>query len=379
VVPAAHRGGHTPFSPLGPVDLTEGTMSEPLALPPFPTLPATVETESGLDELLSRPSAADVASLSSLQGDVVVLGAGGKMGPSLARLVRRAAETAGRPRRVAAVSRFSAPGTAAALEADGIEAIACDLLDPVQVENLPDFENVLFLAGMKFGASERPDLTWAMNTLVPGHVARRYARARTVVFSTGNVYPLVSPLGGGALESDATGPVGEYAQSCLGRERVFEHASREHGTRCLLFRLFYAVDLRYGVLVDVARKVFSGAPIDLTVGHVNAIWQGDANSYALRSLALATTPPRALNVTGPEVLSVRELAEAFARRFSRAPVFQGVEGPLALLGNTSSCRRLLGEPSVSLDQLIEWVARWVEIGGRSLGKPTKYERADGQF
>jgi nucleoside-diphosphate-sugar epimerase len=266
-----------------------------------------------------------------------------------------------------------------ALEGEGVEAIASDLFDPAQIERLPDFANVLFLAGMKFGASDRPDLTWAMNTLVPGNVARRFKASRTVVFSTGNVYPLVSPATGGSVETDATGPVGEYAQSCLGRERVFEHASREHGTPCLLFRLFYAIDLRYGVLVDIARKVRAREPIDLTVGHVNVIWQGDANSYALRSLGLASAPPCALNVTGPEVLSVRALAERFGRRFERAPVFQGSEGPLSLLGNTAACRSLLGEATVSLDRLFEWAARWVEIGGRSLGKPTKYERADGQF
>jgi nucleoside-diphosphate-sugar epimerase len=342
-------------------------------------LPAAVESEAELEELLSRPGPADVAFMSALDGDIVVLGAGGKMGPSLARLVRRATDAAERPRRVVAVSRFSSPGVVRDLEASGIEARSCDLLDPAQIEQLPDFANVLFLAGMKFGATDRPDLTWAMNTIVPGHVARRYANSKTVVFSTGNVYPLVSPATGGSRETDPTGPVGEYAQSCLGRERVFEHAARARGTPCLLFRLFYAVDLRYGVLVDIARKVLTGEPIDLTVGHVNVIWQGDANSYALRSLALASAPPRALNVTGPEVLSVRELAERFGRRLGRTPLLQGTEGPAALLGNTSSCRSLLGEPSVSLDRLFEWAARWVESGGRSLGKPTKYERADGKF
>jgi nucleoside-diphosphate-sugar epimerase len=342
-------------------------------------LPSAIDTEAELEELLSRPSPADVAFMSDLEGDVVVLGAGGKMGPSLSRRLRRATEAARRPRRVAAVSRFSSPGVVAGLEADGVEALSCDLLDPAQVERLPDFANVLFLAGMKFGASDRPDLTWALNTIVPGHVARRYAASRTVVFSTGNVYPPVPAATGGCLETDPPGPLGEYAQSCLGRERIFEHASRERGTPCLLFRLFYAVDLRYGVLVDIARRVLAGEPIDLTVGHVNVIWQGDASSYALRSLGLASVPPRALNVTGPEVLSVRELAEAFGRRFGRAAVFQGTEGPTALLGNTSACRAHFGEPLVSLDRLFEWVARWVEIGGRTLGKPTKYERADGKF
>jgi nucleoside-diphosphate-sugar epimerase len=342
-------------------------------------MPDAVETEEQLEELVSRPSPADVAFLAGLTGDVAVLGAGGKMGPSLARRLRRANDEAASSRRVAAVSRFSSPEVARALEAEGIDAITCDLLDPVQVQRLPYFENVLFLAGMKFGASGRPDLLWALNTIVPALVARRYATSRIVAFSTGNVYPLVPPASGGSLESDPPGPVGEYAQSCLGRERIFEHASRERSTPCLLFRLFYAVDLRYGVLVDVARKVFAGEAIDLEVGYVNVIWQGDANSYALRSLGLAASPPRALNVTGPEVVAVRDVAERFGRRFSRKARFQGTEGKTALLGNASTCRSLLGEPSVSLDRLVAWVARWVETGGRSLGKPTKYERADGRF
>jgi nucleoside-diphosphate-sugar epimerase len=301
------------------------------------------------------------------------------MGPSLARRIRRATDAAGRPRRVAAVSRFSSGDVSRALADEGIDTLACDLLDPMRVDRLPLFENVLFLAGMKFGATERPDLTWAMNTIVPANVARRYAASRIVVFSTGNVYPLVPPSTGGCRETDPTGPVGEYAQSCLGRERVFEYYSREQGTRAVLFRLFYAVDLRYGVLVDVARKVHAGDEIDLTVGHVNVVWQGDANSYALRSLSLAASPPRPLNVTGGEVVAVRDAAERFGRRFGRTPRFTGAEGPQALLGDTSLCRSLLGEPQVSLDVLVEWVSGWVERGGRLLGKPTKYERSDGRF
>ena len=346
---------------------------------PSRDFPTTVENEEQLEELLSRPSDADVAFMAGLAGDVVVLGAGGKMGPSLARRLRRATDAAGRPRRVAAVSRFSSADVARGLADDGVDALSCDLLDPSCVDRLPLFENVLFLAGMKFGASERPDLTWALNTIVPGNVARRYAGSRIVVFSTGNVYPLVPPATGGCAEGDATAPVGEYAQSCLGRERVFEHYSREHGTPLLLFRLFYAVDLRYGVLVDVARKVWAGDEVDLTVGHVNVIWQGDASSYALRSLSLATTPPRALNVTGGEVVAVRDVAERFGRHFGRAPRFTGTEGPVALLGDASLCRSLLGDPTVSLDLLVEWVGRWVETGGRLLGKPTQYERSDGRF
>jgi nucleoside-diphosphate-sugar epimerase len=335
--------------------------------------------EDDLEELLSRPSVRDVAAMSALSGSVVVLGAGGKMGPSLARRVRRAADSAGTSCRVAAVSRFSSPHVVAELERSGIEVLPCDLLDPRAVDALPPFENVLYLAGMKFGASERPSLTWALNTVVPAHVARRFAGSRIVVFSTGNVYPLRPPAEGGATEREPPAPVGEYAQSCLGRERVFEHFSHERGTPGLLFRLFYAVDLRYGVLVDVARKVHTGQPIDLGVGHANVIWQGDANSYAIRSLALCESPPRPLNVTGPEIVSIREVATAFGQRLGREPRFTGSEGALALLGNTDACRRLLGEPEVSLGELCEWVAAWVEGGGRSLGKPTRYERSDGRF
>jgi len=342
-------------------------------------LPDRIESEEQLEELLSRPSPADVQFLRQLTGNVAIVGAGGKLGPSLARRIRRATETAGQARRVAAISRFSDQGLTHRLEADGIDVIACDLLDPAQVAALPDFENVLFLAGMKFGATTRPDLTWALNTIVPGHVARRYKGARIVAFSTGNVYPLTPPASGGASETDATAPLGEYAQSCLGRERVFEHFANEHGTRVVLFRLFYAVDLRYGVLVDIAHKLLAGEPIDLGIGHANVIWQGDANSYALRSLALAEAPARAINVTGAEVLSVRAIAERFGERLGRPVRFTSSEGRLSLLGNTERCRSALGEPEVSFDRLFEWCAHWVEIGGRSLGKPTKYERTDGRF
>ena len=247
------------------------------------------------------------------------------------------------------------------------------------MERLPDAENVLFLAGMKFGATSDPALTWALNTVVPALVARRYPRSRIVVFSTGNVYPLVDPERGGCTEEDPPAPVGEYAQSCLGRERIFEHFSRERSTPCLLFRLFYAVDLRYGTLADVARRVHAGEPVDLAVPCFNAIWQGDALSYAIRALGLCETPPRVLNVTGPHILPVRRAAAHFGRRFGREPRLQGEEGPLALLGDARLCHSLLGPPEVPTDLLVEWVAAWVAGGGRSLGKPTGFEKADGRF
>jgi nucleoside-diphosphate-sugar epimerase len=266
----------------------------------------------------------------------------------------------------------------AALERDGIETFPCDLLDPPQVARLPRAGNVLFMAGRKFGSTGRPDLTWAQNVVVPSIVAPHFAESRVVVFSSGNVYPLVGPGGTGATEGDAVAPVGEYAQTCVGRERVFEHASRERGTRCLLFRLFYAVDLRYGTLVDVARRVHAGEPVSLAASHVNAIWQGDANSYAFRGLSLCESPPRSLVVTGPDVVSVREVAENLGRRFRKPARFEGDPGA-ALLGDSSLCVSLLGPPEVGLARLLDWVAAWVEQGGRSLGKPTHFEATDGRF
>jgi nucleoside-diphosphate-sugar epimerase len=341
-------------------------------------LPDVVRDEDELEELLSRPSVADVAFARTLDGDVAVLGAGGKMGPSLARRVRRACDAAANPRRVLAVARFSEPGLAASLARSGVETIACDLADPAAVARLPRVPNVLYLAGRKFGSSDRPELTWIQNVVVPALVAPVFAASRIVVFSTGNVYALSEPGGSGATEADPTAPVGEYAQTCVGRERVFEAASREHGTRVLLFRLFYAVDLRYGTLVDIARRVHAGEAVDLRAAHVNAIWQGDANSYAFRALARCECPPQPLVVTGRESLSVREVAERFAARFGRPAQFQGSPGP-ALLGNPARCHWLLGPPQVTLDRLLDWIAAWVEQGGRSLGKPTHFEATDGRF
>jgi nucleoside-diphosphate-sugar epimerase len=336
-------------------------------------------TEAELEEALARPSAADVAFARTLSGDLAILGAGGKMGPSLARRARRAADEAGARTRVIAVSRFSDPALRRALEADGIECVACDLLDPAQVDALPECANVLFLSGMKFGSSHRPDLTWMQNTFAPALVARRYPRSRIVAFSSGNVYPLVGAATGGCDETVAPAPVGEYAQSCLGRERVFEHGSLERATPVVLFRLFYAVDLRYGTLADVARAVWAGQPVDVTVGHVNALWQGDASSYALRSLALCASPARPLNVTGLDAISVREAALFFARRFGREVLLVGQEGGPCLLGDAAQCAERLGPPTVTTTELMEWCAAWVEAGGRSLGKPTKFERTDGRF
>jgi nucleoside-diphosphate-sugar epimerase len=338
-----------------------------------------INTETELEEALAQPTEADLECVARLQGDVLILGAGGKMGPSLARRVHRAVTRTGSRSRVMAASRFSSAAVRAGLEADGIRTSGCDLLDPSHIAALPDCPNVLFLAGRKFGTLDRTDVTWTMNTVVPARVAERFCRSRLVVFSTGNVYPLVPVNGPAPTEDDPPAPVGEYAQSCLGRERLVEYVSREAGTPVLIYRLNYAVDLRYGALVDVARRVYVGEPVDLTVGFFNAIWQGDANSYALRSLELCSSPPTVLNVTGPDRISVREAAQWFGSAFGRPPRFANTEGPVALLSDSSRCRARLGEPAVPLAELQQWVAHWVQAGGSSLNKPTHFEVTDGRF
>ena len=325
-----------------------------------------------LEDELSRPSGRDVEFLRHLEGDILILGASGKMGPSLARLCRRTADAAGPARRILAVSRrlISQPG---------VEAISCDLLDRAQVAQLPACPNVLYLAGRKFGSSDSPELTWAMNTVAPANVAERFRDSRIVVFSTGNVYALRAVAAGGSRETDQPAPVGEYAQSCLGRERVFQYFAHRHAVRCLFFRLNYAVDLRYGVLVDIARQVYAGEPVDLAVPAFNAIWQRDANSYALRALAHCATPPRILNITGLDTVSVRAAAEFFAARLARPCRLQGATGPVALLSDASAAAALMGPPEVSTAGLMDLVADWVLAGGVSLHKPTHFEVADGKF
>ena len=342
-------------------------------------LPDRIASEAALEDLLAQPSEEDVAAVARLEPDIMVLGAGGKMGPSLARRIQRAAARAGNGSRVVAVSRFSSGDSRASLEADGVPTLACDLLSAPAISGLPRFPNVLYLAGRKFGTSDRTDITWATNTVVPARVAEHFVTSRMVVFSTGNVYPLVPAAGPAPTEADPPAPVGEYAQSCLGRERVVEYVSREAGLRALMFRLNYAVDLRYGTLVDIARKVFTGEPIDLSIGWFNAIWQGDANSYALRSLELCSSPPAVLNVTGGERISTRECAEWFGAFFGKTPRFVNEEGAVALLSDAALCRRLLGEPEVTLPVLFQWVGHWVRDGGSTLNKPTHFEVTDGRF
>ncbi len=338
-------------------------------------LPARFETVEALEEFMTRPSPALVQDLGALDGDIMVLGVGGKMGPTLARLAKRAAPA----KRVIGVARFSEPGLRAELDAAGVETLAGDLLQRDFVVGLPRVANVVFMAGRKFGSQGAEHLTWAMNALVPALVAEACRDARIVAFSTGCVYPFMSVDSGGATEATVPNPPpGEYANSCVARERLFEYGSSLYGTKVLLFRLNYAIDMRYGVLHDIATKVLAGEPIDVASGHVNVIWQGDANTIALRALRHCTAPPAALNVSG-QITRVRALATAFGERLGRKPVFTGTEAPTGWVVNTDACRRLMGSPSVPTERMIDWVADWVGRGGASLGKPTHYEVRDGVF
>ena len=336
--------------------------------------PRDFASEEQLEEALSEPSAAARRELSGLEGDFVVLGAGGKMGPTLSLLLRRAAG-----RRVTAVSRFSEPGLAERLQGAGIRTVSADLLEPTHYEGLPDAANVFFLAGMKFGASARHELTWAMNVYVPALVAQRYAGSRIAVFSTGNLYPFVPVHGGGASESTPPAPVGEYAQSCLGRERMFQYFSARFATPVVLVRLNYANEPRYGVVVDLTRRILAGEAIDLSMGYVNLIWQGDANDYIARAITLASEPPRVLNVAGPEAVPVRRLAERIGEIVGRPPRFTGAEQPTALLSDAGECFRTFGPPRVELERMLRWITDWVLRGKRMLDKPTKFQVRDGHF
>lgn len=339
---------------------------------------AKILTEDDLEDRLSEPTEAVVAALTRCAGDILFLGVAGKMGPSMARMARRASNLAGVTRRVLGVARFT-DSSEAQLQAWGVETIRCDLLDEAAVARLPDAPNIVYLAGRKFGSTGDEPLTWAMNCLVPAIVCQRYRSSRIVALSTGNVYGLVPVNGGGSRESDALAPVGEYAQSCLGRERVFQYFSREYGTPVALIRLNYACDLRYGVLVDLARSVWQGRPIDVRMGHFNTIWQGDANALTLAALGQAQSPAWTVNITGPEQLSVREISERFGRVMNRSVQFAGQEEDTALLSDCSRSRHSLGTPRVSVDTLVEWVASWTMSGGRMLGKPTHFESRDGRF
>ncbi|MDQ4001784.1 MAG: NAD(P)-dependent oxidoreductase [Actinomycetota bacterium] len=338
-----------------------------------------METIEQLDTKLAEPSEDLVADVAELRGDIIILGVAGKMGPSLAQLARNAIDLAGVDKNVIGVARFSSGNSEQELGSNGIETIATDLLDERQLQSLPEVENVIYMAGTKFGTTGREHLTWAVNSYLPGRVAEKFKESQVVVFSTGNVYPLTSVMHGGPSEDHPTGPVGEYAQSCLGRERVFEHFSRKYSTPMLLFRLNYAIDLRYGILLEVATAIKEQRPIDLSMGYVNVIWQGDANEAALRSLTLCDSPPRILNVTGPEMVSVRWLAQKFGELLGIEPVFVNEEQDTALLSNAARAHGLFGYPKVPLQQMIEWTANWVEMGGPVLDKPTHFQEREGEF
>lgn len=371
-----------PAPPVNPI--TSSTIVDP------------IEDLTALEDRLSEPPAELVQMFSRLKGDVLILGAAGKMGPTLARMARRAADaadaagtggagganggaTGAGTRRVIGASRFSEPGLRQRLESWGVQTIACDLLDPAQLARLPDAPHVVYMAGMKFGSTGNEALTWAMNAHLPALVAQQYRGSRIVAFSTGNIYGLTPVTLGGSVESDVPAPVGEYAMSCLGRERMFEHFSRAHGTPVSLIRLNYACELRYGVLLDLARKVWEGRAVDLAMGNFNAIWQADANALSLRALQGASSPPLVLNLAGPETLSVRRVCEQFCRLLDRPVTFKGAEAPDALLSNGQLAHRLYGYPSVPVGRMMIWIADWLKRGGAVAGKPTHFESRDGRF
>jgi nucleoside-diphosphate-sugar epimerase len=329
--------------------------------------------------VLTRPSPPLAGFIRTVSSPLLILGAGGKMGPTLAVLARRAAEAAGHKLDVVAVSRFRDAASRRWLEERGVRTLSCDLLDGPAVSRLPDAENLIYLVGLKFGTAQNPAATWAMNTLVPARVCERFPRGRIVALSTGNVYPLSEVSRGGSVEADALTPLGEYANAAVARERIFEFHSRRHGTALTLLRLFYAVELRYGVVADIAHKVHTAQPLPLANGSFNCIWQGDANEMILRSLELVASPPSAWNLCRPEIFSVREVATRLGELLGREPVFTGSESATALTANAASLCARLGAPQTPLDRMLRWTAQWVKQGGRDLGRPTHFEVRDGNY
>lgn len=338
-----------------------------------------IEDLEQLEEMLSQPTPEVVDVMRRLQGDILVLGVGGKIGPSLAAMTRRASEQAGNSRRVIGVARFSDSKLEDRLNSQGVETIRCDLLDRAALDRLPDAPNILYLPAMKFGSTGAEALTWAMNTYLPGMVCERFPASRIVSYSTGNVYPMTPADGPGANEETPLSTEGDYATSCIGRERILSYFSQKFDMPVAIARLNYANEMRYGVLVDLARQVLAGESIDLTMGHFNAIWQGDSNAMTLRCFDHAATPPFVVNLAGPENLSVRRVAEQFGRLMDRPVAFTGQEASDALLSDGRRGYERLGHPSVTSDQLIRWIADWTLRGGPTLGKPTHFQTRDGKF
>lgn len=342
-------------------------------------LPDTIRDEAHLDDLLSQPTPLAVEAVARLEGDWVILGVGGKMGPTLACMLRRALDQAGNKPRIYGVARFSKPALAEQLRSGGVEPVRCDLLDAAQVQRLPEAANVVGLLGMKFGATENAHLTWATNVLAPAHFCQRYRQARIVAFSTGNVYGFTPVACGGSVETDSLHPVGEYSWSAVGRERSYEHAAHTLGIPMTILRLNYAVEMRYGVLVDIGQRVLAGEEVDVTMGHLNAIWQGDASAMALAAFAQLAKPPRILNLSGPETLSVRRIAEEFGRLFGKPAHVTGEESPSAFLTNAQESHRLFGYPQVSVQRMVRWIADWLQRGLPTWGKPTHFQVRDGKY
>ena len=338
-------------------------------------LPAEIESVDALEDWLSRPSMEAQPALASTAGDIIVLGAGGKMGPTLTRMIKRAAPG----RRVIAVSRFTERHLPSQLQSQGIEVMAGDLLEDAFVNSLPPCPNVYYLAGMKFGATGNEPLTWAMNTWLPGKICQRFPESRIVALSTGNVYGLTDAQGRGSRETDPLQPVGEYANSCLGRERLFRYFSQTNGTPVVLIRLNYANELRYGVVVDLAQKIMAGEPIDLEMGWVNVIWQGDANAMITAAITRTASPAAVVNVAGAPHLRVRDLSSGIAQLAGMEPHFIGRERPDALLSDARLAYSWFGKPKVPLDDLLRWVVHWLKSSGPTLGKPTKFENRRGNF
>ena len=341
--------------------------------------PAQVADEQALDELLTRPRPELVEYIKTLSGPLLVLGAGGKMGPSLAVLARRAALEAGHKLEIIAASRFSEATTSEWLKDQGMSTISSDLFEREALRNLPKAPNIIYLVGLKFGTAQNPSQTWAANTLIPAHVAEHFASSRIVALSTGNVYPLSQVAHGGSTERASLTPLGEYANAAVARERIFEYFSRRNGTKIVLLRLFYATELRYGVLCDIADKIWAGQPVPLANGWFNCIWQGDANEMIIRSLALAASPATTFNLTSPEPLRVRSVALKLGELLRKEVNFEGTESETALIGNASKLCTLLGPPATPLAVMLQTVADWVKKGGRSLGKPTHFETRDGKY